>query len=146
MKHEPYFEWNPETKTATCVLSDGENIFIGLATCHPDDEDMMNEKTGYHIAQYRAQIDYLKHVRDNVLKPRLAALKQLYFSMNRSKYFNEKSYETRMLQRQIYLTQSDLDLIKTDLANLKQKLTSYINEKEAFYTKVRENRAKDKNN
>ncbi len=146
MKHEPYFEWDPETGTATCVLSDGENIFLGMATCHPEDKDMMNEKTGYHIAQYRAQIEYFKHIRDNVLKPRLAALKQLYFSMNRSKYFNEKSYETRMLQRQIYLTQSDLDLIKQDLDELKKDLMAYLKVKEEFYVKVRENRVKDKNN
>lgn len=142
----PLFRWDPETGVASCVLLDGDNIFIGSATCSPEDRDMMSEKTGYHIAQYRAQISYLKHLRDNVLKPRLAALKQLYFSINKSKHFNDKSYETKMLRRQIYMTSSDLDLIKEDLVLLKQELNSYLDEKAKFYKKVRENRQKDKNN
>lgn len=144
--HGPFFEWDPETGTASCILIDGENIFIGSATCAPEDRDMMSEKTGYHIAQYRAQISYLKHLRDNVLKPRLAALKQLYFSINKSKYFNDKSYETKMIRRQIYMTSSDLDLIKEDLAELKQELNAYLEEKGKFYKRIRENRQKDKNN
>lgn len=144
--HGPLFKWDPETGVASCVFLDGDNIFIGSATCAPEDRDMMSEKTGYQIALYRMQINYFKHLRDNVLKPRLAALKQLYFSMNKSKYFNEKSYETKMLRRQIYMTSSDLDLIKEELAELKQNLKTYIEEKGKFYQRVRENRLKDKNN
>lgn len=144
--HGPLFKWDPETGVASCILIDGENIFIGTATCAPEDRDMMSEKVGYHIAQYRAQISYLKHVRDNVLKPRLAALKQLYFSINQSKDFNDKSYETKMLRRQIYLTDSDLTIIKEDLAELKLELKTYLEEKAKFYKKVRENRNKGKNN
>lgn len=146
MKHEPMFEWNPETGTATCVLTDGNNIFLGIATCGPDDQDMMSEKTGCQIALFRAKIDFLKHVRDNELKPRLAALKQLYYSMNKSKHFNEKAYETKMLCRQIYLTQSDLDMIKEDIVQTKEELKAYLNGKAEFYKKVRESRQKDKNN
>ena len=144
--HGPLFKWDPETGIASCILIDGDNIFIGSATCAPEDRDMMSEKTGYHIAQYRAQISYLKHVRDNILKPRLAALKQLYFSINKSKHFNDKSYETKMIRRQIYMTSSDLDLIKEDLADLKQELNAYLTEKGKFYKRIRENRQKDKNN
>ena len=146
MKHEPIFQWDPDTGIATCALTDGYNIFLGMATCAEGDRDMMNEKTGMQIAMYRARIDYLKHVRDNILKPRLAALKQLYFSINQSKYFNPNSYETRMLQRQIYLTDSDLRMIKEDIAEVRQYLNEYLDRKAEFYQKVREHRDKDKNN
>ena len=146
MKNEPFFEWDEENGVATCVLTDGYNIFLGTATCSPEDEDMKNQKTGLQIASYRAQIDYLRHVRDNILKPRLAALKQLYYSINKSKYFNENSYETKMLCRQIYLTNSDLDMIKEEIACTKQELNNYLSEKAKFYKRVRENRLKDKNN
>ena len=61
------------------------------------DQDMMSEKTGCEIANRRAEIMVLKGYVKNELKPRLRALKQLYYSMNRSKYFNEKSYENKML-------------------------------------------------
>lgn len=146
MKHEPFFEWDEDTGVATCVLVDGNNIFLGTAKCAPEDEDMKSEKTGMQIALYRAKIDYLRHLRDNVLKPRLAALKQLYFSMNQSSQFNENSYENKMLCRQIYLTDSDLSLIKEELTYTKQDLNFYLAEKSNFYKKIRENRQKDKNN
>ena len=42
----PLFRWDPETGVASCVLLDGDNIFIGSATCSPEDRDMMSEKTG----------------------------------------------------------------------------------------------------
>ena len=146
MKRGPFFEWDEETGTATCILVDGENIFVGTATCAPEDRDMISEKTGMHIATYRAKIDYMRHVRDNILKPRLAALKQLYYSINQSKHFNENAYETKMLCRQIYLTNSDLDIVKEEIALTKQELKLYLAEKSNFYKKVRENRLKDKNN
>ncbi len=146
MKNEPMFKWDSESGTATCVLTDGNNIFIGIATCSPDDMDMISEKTGCQIALYRAEIDYLKHLRDNELKPKLAALKQLYYSINQSKQFNDKGYETKMLRRQIYLTDSDLTLIKQEILKIKQELKHYLKEKSDFYNKVREKRLKDKNN
>lgn len=146
MKNEPMFEWNPEAGTATCVLTDGNNIFLGVATCGPDDRDMMSEKTGCQIAMYRAKIDYLKHLRDNEFKPKLAALKQLYYSINQSKHFNNNSYETKMLCRQIYLTNSDLTLIKEEIANTKYELNSYLEKKKEFYKTIRERRQKGKNN
>ena len=146
MRHEPIFKWDPDTGTATCILTDGHNIFVGIATCSPEDQDMMNEKTGCHIAQFRAEIDYLIHIRDNELKPKLAALKQLYFSINKSSHFNEKSYETKMLRRQIYLINSDLNAVKEELTQVKEDLKFYLQEKENFYKKVRENRLKVKNN
>lgn len=146
-KHnEPRFEWDPEEGIATCILTDGDNIFLGMAQCSEEDKDMMSEKTGYEIAISRAKIDYLKHIRDNILKPRLAALKQLYFSINQSKQYNEKSYENIMLCRQIHMTDTDLTVIKEDLARTKENLKDYIKQKGEFYKKVREERAKDKTN
>lgn len=59
---------------------------------------MMSEKTGCEIAFRRAKIEVLKSYRDE-LKIKLEALRQLYYSMNQSNKFNEKSYENKMLQR-----------------------------------------------
>lgn len=111
MKNKPIFTWDESTGTASCILSDGEKIFTGFANCHPEDNDMCSEKTGCEIALRRAKINALKDYRNEV-KVRLSALNQLYYSMNRSKYFNKKSYENKMLQRQIRLTNFDLDTVK----------------------------------
>lgn len=145
MKNEPIFTWDESTGTASCILSDGEKIFTGFANCHPEDNDMCSEKTGCEIALRRAKINALKDYRNEV-KVRLSALNQLYYSMNRSKYFNKKSYENKMLQRQIRLTNFDLDTAKEMIANEQQSLKSYIDEKDKFYNKTRLRRKKANGN
>lgn len=145
MKNEPIFTWDEITGTASCILSDGEKIFTGFANCHPEDNDMCSEKTGCEIALRRAKINALKDYRNEV-KIRLSALNQLYYSMNRSKYFNKKSYENKMLQRQIRLTNFDLDTVKEMIVSEQQSLKSYIDEKDKFYNKTRLRRKKANGN
>ena len=76
----------------------------------------------------------------------LKALKQAYYSMNQSKKFNPKSYENKMLQRQIRQIEFDLDTIRDMLATEEQNLREYIQEKDKFYKRIRHNREKAKNN
>ena len=127
-----------------CYLTYKGIIFYGEAKCHPDDYDMCSEKTGCEIALNRAYIKLLKHYR-NTLKERLAALNQLYYSINKSNKFNEKSYENKMLQRQIRLIEFDLETIKELIAEEQIKLKEYINSKDAFYKTVRKNRGNGQN-
>lgn len=148
MKNEPIFTWDEESGVASCILSDGEKIYTGFAQCHPDDNDMKGEKTGCEIAFKRARIHALRGYRDE-LKIRLSALKQLYYTMNKSKHFNPKSYENRMLQRQIRMINFDLDTAKEILATEEQNLREYLKNKDDFYVKTRirrEGRIKKANN
>ena len=139
MINEPIFTWDEETKTASCILTDGEEVYMGLATCHPDDTDLGNEKTGYEIAFRRASIYVYKHYRDE-LKLQLKTLKHLHSTMKHSKYFNPKSYENRMLQRHIRMFEFDLTTIKETIATEEQNLRKYIKEKDDFYVKTRARR------
>lgn len=141
MKNEPRFVY--KNGCASCILTDGKKVFCGVAVCHPDDEDMMNEKTGCEIAYRRAKIESFRHYRDS-LKLQLNALNQLYYSMNRSKHFNPKSYENKMLQRQIQMIKSDLATAKEMIAGEQQALKEYIDNKEEFYQAIRRNRKQDK--
>ena len=115
MKHEPIFNWDEETGISSCILSDGEKIYTGFAQCHPDDSDMKGQKTGCEIAFRRARINALRGYRDE-LKIQLKVLNQLYYSMNISYRFNEKSYENKMLQRQIRQINFDLATAKEMIA------------------------------
>lgn len=143
---KPIFNWNPEDKIASCIITDKEKIFYGTASCHPDDEDMMGEKTGCEIAFKRASIKLFRSYRDE-LKIELKTLEQLYYAMNRSKNFNKKSYETKMLLRAIRRTKNDLAEIKSILINEEQSLKSYIENKDKFYKRIRKNRQiEDKDN
>lgn len=129
-----------ENGIAKCVLHNKYGTFKGEAKCHPDDFDMESEKVGCEIAYSRATINSLIHARDNVIIPSLKALKQLYYSMNRSKYYNKKSYESKMLWSQIQNWQTDLDTVKSMLATERKMLNDYINTKEALYQNIRKQR------
>ena len=141
MKNKTKIEWFGETGVAFCTITDSYNrTYHAEALCHPNDQDMMSEKTGCEIANRRAEIMVLKGYVKNELKPRLRALKQLYYSMNRSKYFNEKSYENKMLQSQIRVIKNELDTTNEIIAELEYDLSRYLNEKDEFYKKIRRHR------
>ena len=144
MKNEPIFHWDEETGKAACIVSDGEKVYTGFAQCHPDDSDMASEKTGCEIALRRAKINALRGYRDE-LKIRLSALNQYYHSMNMSYRFNEKSYENKMLQRQIRQIKFDLDTTKEMIASEELNLRAYIKSKDVFYTQTRKRRQKANN-
>ena len=144
MKNEPIFHWDEETGVSSCILSDGERVYTGFAHCHPDDEDMKGEKTGCEIALRRAKIAALRGYRDE-LKIRLSALNQQYYSINKSHKVNEKSYENKMLQRQIRQINFDLDTTKEMIATEELSLRTYIKSKDVFYTQTRKRRQKANN-
>ena len=139
-RRRPEFHWDAETNTATCILTDAyDNTYIGIAVCHPEDEDMTSEKTGCEIAFRRASIKVLQASRTQI-KHELGALKQLYYSMNRSKQFQKKSYETRMLYRQIKIKEADLGTVREMLHAAQADLREFIDEKEKLYKRIRFNR------
>ena len=147
MVKEPEFSWDPEEGVAICVLEDEKGrISIGQAECHEEDSDMMSEKTGCEIAFRRARMEQIRTIRDCDIKPALAALKQLYYSMKHSSQFNPKSYENRTLQRHIRSLEFDLATIKEEIANERQELKDLITEKDNFYKQIRVIRQKAKNN
>ena len=135
-KPEFYFE----NGISKCVLRTKYGIFEGIAKCHPDDFDMESEKVGCEIAYCRATIEALKHERDNIIKPSLNALKQLYYSMKHSKKFNPKSYENKMLWGQIQNWSFDLATINKMINTERTMLKNYIETKDNLYHNIRAQR------
>lgn len=140
---KPEMEWNKDIGFASCVMKDNyDRVHVGIAQCHEYDFDMQNKITGLQIAYQRAEIASLKsHIQDE-LKPRLRALHQLYYSMNRSKKFNSNSYENKMLKRQIHIIKNDIITAKEMLVELEENLKIYLDEKEKLYQKIRNKREK----
>ena len=146
MKHEPVYTWDAATGRATCTLTDDKNnTFIGVATCHQDDYDMMSERTGYEIASRRAYISYLRHIRDNELKPALNVLLELKSEIIHSPRFSPKTYESKSLYRKIVQKQEELEVIKEEIQREKASLKIYLWNKDNFYSAIRKRRNNDKN-
>lgn len=97
---------------------------------------MKSEKTGCEIAFRRAKIHAMQDYK-NELKIKLSALNQLYYSMKHSTHFDEKSYENKMLQRQIRLINLDLDTAKEIITTEQKNLKEYIDNKDNFYKNTR---------
>lgn len=136
-KEKVIYNYNGDTGIAFCTIYEYGLEFMGAALCHPDDKDMKSERTGCEIANRRAYIHLLCHERDNIIVPQLKALKQLYYSINRSKNFNKKGYVEKALYRHIRMLEHDLTAIKAEIATERQSLKDYINGKEKFYQRHR---------
>ncbi len=135
--------WDEEYKHAYCGIKtpDG-NTIVGEAICHPQDVDMVSEKTGCTIAERRAYIKYMQYQKENILKPELKALKKFYNVVNQSKYYNEQDYTNQMLIRHISRLENDIAALKEEIQIEKEELKEFINEKDTFYKAVREAREK----
>ena len=151
MRIEPEFYFDENEGISYCAIrTKADDVFVGTAQCHTDDRDFMSEKTGWEIALRRAEIEALRSYKKE-LKIGLAALNQLYYSMKHSKNFNSKSYEAKMLFRQINQKTEDIDTIKEIIEERKQELTKLIDYKDTFYQITRKHREnmkeyKDNNN
>ena len=132
-----FYKFDSERGIATVYILSGDLSFIGMAKCHKDDEDFMSEKTGLQIAEVRAEINFLKHIRDNELKPAIKVLEHLHNNMKTSKHYNKESYEATMLRRQVAIKKNELTAVIEEIDRSKKFLTSYINSKEELYTKLR---------
>lgn len=132
------YNWDAENGVAKCVLVlEGNKKFSGYAFCAEEDKDMKSQITGCTIALFRAQLSAFIDERDNILKPGLRALKDLYYSINRSKEYNPKSYEAKMLYRKIRQKEEDIKFLNKFIKDKKAELTKYIDDKETFYQELR---------
>lgn len=138
-------KWREKTGIANCMILDRGKKFYGMAFCSEEDKDFMNEYTGIQIAQQRACINAQKDYIQNDVKPRLKAIKQLYYSINRSKHYNIKCYENKMIRRQLYVIKNELTTAQMELIQMEQALKDYIEEKDKFYKKIRKARSGKEN-
>ena len=135
---EPKFSY--ENGHAKCETVDNlGRKFIGEAWCAEEDKDFESVLMGSTIAEMRAQIAAAKTYKNDI-KIKLAALKQLLYSINKSNNFSPKHYETQMLYRQIRMLEEDLNIAKHQVAVLKLDLFEYINDKDQLHKKIRESR------
>lgn len=132
------FKWDEDMGYAQCYIYYKDQIFEGDALCHQDDIKYKSRTVGESLAQYRATRYYLAWVRDNEVLPQLKALNQLYYSMKYSTQFNPKSYEAKMLFRQIRQKKEDVESIRqliTDLRNAECMMIRSIERIKKIYSK-----------
>ena len=119
------YSYNSGHAKATLLLNGRK--FIGEAHLHPEDVSIESQRSGYTLAEMRAGIKVLQHHIQNELKPALKALKHLNCCIQQSKSYNPKSYEARMLTRNLRLLDEELQDCKGELNILKDQYHAYLN-------------------
>lgn len=122
---------------ASCSIKYKNLIFTGEAQCHPDDDDFMSDKTGCFIAEARANIKLLKHRRNNELILILRAFEHVQSNMDTSTKYAPKSYEAKMIHRQIKALKRQIAEVDAAIADEEAYLKKYIDDKEKLYQRLR---------
>ena len=134
------FSWDPGTGEAGCRIFYKKNIFKAFAHCHDDDIDFMGEKTGCSIAEMRAEIKLLKHIKNNEVIPQIQVLNHIYSIYMASEKYNKKSNEAKIVYNELHRLEKELAVINNSIVTLTENLTAYIAEKEKFYKRIRKGR------
>lgn len=121
MKNCVSTSWDEESGVALFTIQYKNECFTGTATCCEEDKEFKSEMFGEALAENRATRKYFAFIRDNEIIPQLKALNQLYYSMKHSSQFNPKSYEAKMLFRQIKQREEDLKIIKFLIQDLRDQ-------------------------
>lgn len=138
---ETNYLYDPDSGIAQVILTDCHGrLYSGIAICAEQDNDMKAEYTGYTIAEKRAWISFYKGWLRNEIKPQLRALRQLYFSMNRSKSYNDGHYEAYMLRRMIFRLEQQWTDLEGDISRMQLDLRDYIDNKDKLYKAIRAKR------
>ena len=121
MKQKTDYSYDEKTGKSTFSIYDNNITITASAQCAPEDKDIQSPFFGVDLAETRAWRKYYAYIRENRIKPQLNVLKQLYYTMKHSTQFNPKSYEAKMLFRQIKFQEEDLAYIKQEIKDLKRE-------------------------
>lgn len=120
-----------------CYLKYGTMTFYGEARCHPEDEDMKSERTGYFIAECRANLQLMRWRRDYEIMPMVKEYKHLYNSLAQSPKFDKESCAAKAILREWKKWERELEATREDIKNEKNYLRNYIIEKDKLHNKIR---------
>ena len=133
------YKWDEERGFAMCSILYHDKSYVGIAQCHPDDDDFKSELVGSNLAYLRANIQLLQGIK-NEKRIELKALKTLYGSLTPSPKFNPKSFEAKVLLNQIDIITEDIEFIKECIQQLRNQISRDIESSEQFYQGIRKNR------
>ena len=131
------YQYNEEYGNSYFYIEYNGLSMCGQAKCHPDDSDMMSERTGLTIAEARAHIQMLKAKKKYEIQPKIDVLYHLLTNIQSSKNHNPKAYESCMLRSQLAHWEGQLAEINADIADEEKYLKEYIDQKDKLYRKLR---------
>lgn len=112
----------------TCKIDYKDHVFIGETTCYPEDEKYKTERTGYNIAECRAEVQRLRFLRD-VVNAELRAMKRLRSTAHIVKGSNVEKH----LNEEIITLTEKVGLIDETIQDIRDGIKCYIEDKDKVY-------------
>jgi hypothetical protein len=129
--------WDEEKGIATYTIKHKGAVIQGFATCHEEDSDMKNKMTGFTLAEMRCTIKYLKHIKNNELKPQLIAYKHFLSLLKQDKNYDENSYSVVLLLKQINRIEEEITIFNNEISEITKMLDDYLEQKKILYTQLK---------
>lgn len=104
----------------------------------------MSEYTGCEIAEKRAKIKILQHIKNNQIIPQIQAYEHLISTMLNSKQLNPQSYEFKRIKAEYDNLLNQYTAIKNKIKYSQSKLREYITNKESVNKFIRLRKATEK--
>lgn len=117
-------------------------IFKGEAFLHPEDEEIASKYAGCRYAEMRASIKYMKE-KAKIAKIKLDTTKKIFNNFNQMKNFDKNSRINRMLKKEIYFLEDEVETFNRNIKTLKEKLKQAIDNRPNIIKEINEKKNKD---
>lgn len=135
------FSYSPDGHITVCERRIHNQVFRGVAKCHPADWDFESKLVGEHYAYMRSMIQEIAARRD-AKREELKALKHLYNILEQNPKVSRESVECYTIRRQIKVIEEEIEDLRELIKMTKTELRASIIAKDTYYKKIRESRQK----
>ena len=122
-------DYNSTTGRSEVTVSTDLGLFTGYAYLHPDDKDIESNYAGCRYAEMRAGIKYMKE-KVKITKYQLQPLKRIYNDLSQKKYYNKNNNGFKMLEKEIYKLEDDIETYKNNIKTLTERLQKAIDSRD----------------
>jgi len=124
-------DYDEETGVSKVIVATDLGLITEYAYLHPDDKDIASHFAGCRYAEMRAGIKYMKK-KIRIAKYQLEPLKKIYNSLIVKKNCNMNSKGIKLLEKEMYTLEDDIETYKTNIKTLTERLQKAINSRDSI--------------
>lgn len=118
-------DYNEDTGISYVKIATDIGEFEGTAKLHPEDAEIASHFAGCRYAEMRAGIKYMK-AKARIAKYTLNYLNNLYKNLKQMNSFNENYKGAKLLEKEIYLLEDEVETFKINAKTLQERLDNAI--------------------
>lgn len=118
-------DYNEETGLSSITIATDIGLITGYASLHPEDAEIASHYAGCRYAEMRAGIKYMKS-KAKIAKYQLEPLKRIYNELINKKNYNINNMGIKLLEREIYTLEDDIETYNTHARTLNERLQKAI--------------------